>query len=647
EPPSVGYGRPWVDPDFRMTDAIQGSLYAEAVRNRLEWKRPQEFRRNPVLYTDGRSRFDVGQGRLGTCWFLATVSSIADKPHLLDKVIPPNAYSPRDGTFHARFWHFGQWEDVYIDDYLPVIYGDQIWGAHSADRDEMWISLLEKAFAKNHGSYNAVEGGTAVDAFPALTGGVSESVDHKDVTNRDEFYVRINNAVMSGCYVISSVPLRNDDMYGLVGGHAYAMTGLAKVRGERLLRVRNPWGTEKEWTGRWSDKSREWDGIPQSEVPHSDRADGEFWISFDDFWRFFTETTICSLTPDFDKDGVTDTLNYVLNIYGQWIGDNAVGYKNKMGNPKYAFTLPDMGEDTPVVVQLIQRRKDRKDPKNFIWCDLLEVRGSDGRRAVVEFLPPGAKNTSYRDSSQRSFRFRLRGGNYCVIPTTHQAGQEREFLIRVFSPVPLQDVREMGQSMKVMSCDPKPSINYNRQDHQLSFCRVEFGSWRMGVNAGGQTTRHINPQYQITITQREAPLVILSLQDASRPLPVGYQLFLVDQGERIPMSEEQINQRLRSGSKTIPTIDGNTFKFIRGPYFDATYLLPGGHYLLLVHSDENMEGDFTLVFKSTAEVGIRQCCYKHVAEVSPVKQCWMDSTKCYWTGQKREGFGKAGSFLSQ
>ena len=54
-----------------------------------------------------------------------------------------------DGVFHARFFRFGKWEDVYIDDYLPVIYGNTIWGAKSdTDKSEMWVALLEKAFAR-------------------------------------------------------------------------------------------------------------------------------------------------------------------------------------------------------------------------------------------------------------------------------------------------------------------------------------------------------------------------------------------------------------------------------------------------------------------------------------------------------------------
>ena len=66
------------------------------------------------------------------------------------QVIPGSGAYPRDGVFHARFWRFGQWEDVYTDDFLPVIHGTMPWGARSAtDPNEFWVSLLEKAFARS------------------------------------------------------------------------------------------------------------------------------------------------------------------------------------------------------------------------------------------------------------------------------------------------------------------------------------------------------------------------------------------------------------------------------------------------------------------------------------------------------------------
>jgi hypothetical protein len=47
---------------------------------------------------------------------------------------------------------------VFVDDYLPVKYG-KTYFAHSCREGELWPSLLEKGWAKLHGSYINVESG--------------------------------------------------------------------------------------------------------------------------------------------------------------------------------------------------------------------------------------------------------------------------------------------------------------------------------------------------------------------------------------------------------------------------------------------------------------------------------------------------------
>lgn len=46
-----------------------------------------------------------------------------------------------------------------------------------------------------------------------------------------------------------------------------------------LIRLRNPWG-KGEWNGPWSDRSWEWDSLPERDqelLSVRIRNDGEFW----------------------------------------------------------------------------------------------------------------------------------------------------------------------------------------------------------------------------------------------------------------------------------------------------------------------------------------------------------------------------------
>ncbi|XP_063026416.1 calpain-6 [Melospiza melodia melodia] len=481
------------DPEFPASD--ESLYYDSAAKGKVEWKRPKDLCDDPHLLVDGMSSHDFHQGKLGNCWFVAACSCLALRKSLWQQVIPDyseqewDPKSPRKyaGIFRFRFWRFGEWTEVVVDDLLPTENGRLIY-CHSNVRNEFWSALLEKAYAKLAGSYQALDGGCAAEALVDFTGAVAESINLEEgkygelIPEQMKLFEDLMKVHKRGGFISCSIsespgrPSEAETEKGLIVGHAYSVTAIRKLRlGETMvlsfkaqklfmIRLRNPWG-KKEWHGAWSDSSEEWKKVSDSERKNlglTVENDGEFWMTFEDWCKNFTDVDICrtvntscfSLHKTWEKE----------MMYGAWakhpeplLNRSGGCFDNRetfLQNPQYLFDVKKAQDKVLVSLQQEDRRKYKKEGKGdniTIGFEILKV--EDNRRYRLHKLTVQERVATSPYSNTRSVFLRrtLQQGRYVLVPTTYIPGVPTKFILRLYTDVPSK-LRELKEDRPKMTC---------------------------------------------------------------------------------------------------------------------------------------------------------------------------------------------------
>ena len=175
------------------------------------------------LFTRDPQPGDAVEGALGNCFFIAAVSVLCQRPEMVRALFPddPSASTGassgpatgagvdsaakvpgKTGMYRVRFFHDGRWVIVCVDDQLPCYpdwrarqcahasmpagkegltqaeaevgtscdIGAALMFGRTHNRRDLWMPILEKAYAKLYGGYGAISGGNCSEALRDLTG---------------------------------------------------------------------------------------------------------------------------------------------------------------------------------------------------------------------------------------------------------------------------------------------------------------------------------------------------------------------------------------------------------------------------------------------------------------------------------------------
>lgn len=80
------------------------SLQSAPMNGQIQWLRPHKIVDQPKFCVEDFSRFDVRQGQLGNCWFVAATANLTLVQELFSRVVPGN--QSFDAVNYAGIFHF-------------------------------------------------------------------------------------------------------------------------------------------------------------------------------------------------------------------------------------------------------------------------------------------------------------------------------------------------------------------------------------------------------------------------------------------------------------------------------------------------------------------------------------------------------------
>ena len=309
---SLCYDWSAAEPNCEHADGVT-DVWREVV-----WRRPSEIlERNDSVPSGAAAKVfdgsiepdDICQGELGDCYLLSALSVLAEWDGSVERLFVADKQSDAHGIYVVRLCVRGHWREIILDEMVPCFPDSQSRGQPVFSRGkgpELWVMLLEKAWAKVFGSYQVIVSGLPGESLTTLTGAPCTFVPHGEPTLWAKVYEATTKdpTFKAKCWFVVAL-LPQDPGYdleslGLVAGHAYGVLDARQVTVPgsppvQLLQLRNPWG-QFEWTGPYGPGTAEWTPEVRAQLTGVDPdapEDGCFWMTVEDFGKYFAGVQIC------------------------------------------------------------------------------------------------------------------------------------------------------------------------------------------------------------------------------------------------------------------------------------------------------------------------------------------------------------------
>ena len=303
----------------------------------INWKRASDlFKENITLfpplsgnkkegeeeYHKFKINFRKNKGELFSNYtqFFHAISILSSIPNLIENIFESKEISEQN--YYTLYVYIdGDYQKLILDDFLPIVKNTNSLRFAKPDKEEIWLPLLEKAFAKTHGGYGALITCDVAEVLQCFTGVPVEKFNIIDLDNED-LKIALNNCKENFVFLEPKKDICKD--IGIVEGKAYQLKeffdlGETEDKGKSniILKIFNMFEYNK-YKGKWSSEGELFTQEIKVKVKYNPQDKMHIYFSLDYLKKYFTKIHIVHKIFDCNIKQITINdlrIPQVFNLY--------------------------------------------------------------------------------------------------------------------------------------------------------------------------------------------------------------------------------------------------------------------------------------------------------------------------------------------